>query len=43
MHGYYLQGNAWIYNDEKEEFSDEFQSVGSNDSDIMVLADILKE
>ena len=30
-------------NDEKVEVSDEFQSVGWNDGDIMMLADIVKE
>ena len=29
-------------NDEKVEVSDEFQSVGWNDGDIMMLADIVK-
>ena len=32
-----------FYNDEKLEVSDEFQSVGWNYGDIMMLADIVKE
>ena len=32
-----------FYNDEKLEVSDEFQSVGWNYGDIMMLAGILKE
>ena len=34
MHGF--------YNDERIEVSDEFQSVGWNDGDIMMFSDIVK-